>query len=158
MAKRRINWKNVRKVGAVGLAALTVFSTLTFGGNVVERGSGTVKAAGAVPSIQDASSAVNYSTILGRATDFGILADKFQQINHMQTTYAVNVFANKNGDNTQIDLIPQNSTAQILIGSKDPDPSRTIENPFVFGSTANGVTINLEAPQDVLVERRKIYR
>ena len=71
MAKRRINWKNVRKVGAVGLAALTVFSTLTFGGNVVERGSGTAHAA--PPAKQDSTSSINYAYILGGAVDYGIV-------------------------------------------------------------------------------------
>lgn len=102
-----------------------------------------------IPAIMDSASQVNYSTILARAVDFGILAENFQQINHMQTTYAVNVFANAKGDNTQIDLIPPNSTAQLLIGSKDPDDTRTIYSPFVFGSCADGATINIQAPDEV---------
>ena len=88
MAKRRINWKNVKKVGAVGLAALTVFSTLTWGGSVV--GGGKVAAADAnIPPIQDSVSAVNYAPILGRATDFGIVADTFHHNNHMEYLFHI---------------------------------------------------------------------
>ena len=157
MAKRRINWKNVRKVGAVGLAALTVFSTLTFGGNVVERGSGKVLAAG-VPSIQDASSAVNYSTILGRGVDFGIVADSFQQRMHMETTLAVDHFSNMGFFNT-IDLISNGSTAQVMIGGVDLDKSAPITNDLkpvmIDGNVAK--TVNVEGMPNVLTKTNGNY-
>ena len=45
MAKRKLNWRNIKKVGAVGLAVVTIASTLTFsGGNL--GGSTKVLAAG----------------------------------------------------------------------------------------------------------------
>ena len=40
----------------------------------------TVMAA-AIPPVQDSASAVNYATILGRATDFGIVANEFHHEN-----------------------------------------------------------------------------
>ena len=46
-----------------------------------------------VPQNLDAISAINYATILGRATDFGIVANDFEQVTHMETTFAVNTFS-----------------------------------------------------------------
>ena len=43
--------------------------------------------AATVPPIQDSASAVNYATILGRATDFGIVANEFHHENHMNFQY-----------------------------------------------------------------------
>ncbi|MBR4580681.1 MAG: hypothetical protein IKO32_05560, partial [Lachnospiraceae bacterium] len=87
----------------------------------MENGSGKVHAEEAEftpPLIQDSSSAINYSTILGRGVDFGIIADNFLQSNHMQSTFAVKTYSN-NGQNNDINLIADNATAQVLVGGVD---------------------------------------
>ncbi|MCR5528794.1 MAG: DUF5979 domain-containing protein [Saccharofermentans sp.] len=68
----------------------------------------------AVPANLDSISAINYATILGRATDFGIVANDFEQITHMETTFAVNTFSNTSGQVNEVDFIP--NTAQFMIG------------------------------------------
>ena len=42
----------------------------------------------------DSASQVNYSTILGRASDFGIVADQLDQPagKHMETNFAINIY------------------------------------------------------------------
>ena len=66
-----------------------------------------------VPANLDAVSAINYATILGRATDFGIVANDFEQVTHMETTYAVNTFSNTSGQVNEVDFI--GNTAQFLV-------------------------------------------
>lgn len=69
----------------------------------------------AVPANLDAVSAINYATILGRATDFGIVANDFEQVTHMETTFAVNHFTNTQGQVNEVDFIT--NTAQFMVGS-----------------------------------------
>ena len=40
----------------------------------------------------DSSSQVNYSTVLGRAVDYGILTRNLEHLHHMQTTFATSVY------------------------------------------------------------------
>ena len=131
MRKRRIG----KKITAVALAVALTVTT------VVTGGFGKLTAQAAAPPVQDAASAVNYATILGRGVDFGIVANKFQQRNHMETTMAVDYFANYKGDFNTIDLIPKDSTAQILLGHADTE--RGVDKPFVFDATV-AHTINIE--------------
>ncbi len=84
----------------------------------------------AAPAKQDAASAVNYATILGRATDFGIVADNFEQKMHMETTLAVNTFINKSGNN-DVDFIE--GTAQFIYGSLGS--GSTVPGPIDYGVT-----------------------
>ena len=55
---------------------------------------------GAGRSETDPASAVNFERVLGRAAEYGILADTYEQINHSQTNFAVNsyVFRGYNDD------------------------------------------------------------
>ncbi|SCW69538.1 hypothetical protein SAMN02910456_02646, partial [Ruminococcaceae bacterium YRB3002] len=90
--------------------------------------------------IYDSVSAVNYSTILGRGVDFGIVADRFEQNQHMQTTFAVNTYANL-GQNNDIDLIPNGSVAQVLIGGVDVSEGYSTKAVQIGSTTANVVNI-----------------
>ena len=80
----------LRKVMSVMLAgAMAVGLAVTGGSNF---GPKTVEAA-EPPAVMDSASLVNYSTILERGVDYGIVANNFQQRMHMQTTYAVKSFS-----------------------------------------------------------------
>ncbi|MBR6256989.1 MAG: hypothetical protein IKR23_06365 [Lachnospiraceae bacterium] len=96
-----------------------------------------------VPSKQDASSAINYATILGRATDFGIVADTFEQKMHMETTLATNTFINKSGNN-DVDFIE--GTAQFIFGSLGS--GSTVPGPIDFGVTT-AENFNIETTDSI---------
>ena len=130
-----------KKIASVALAAALTVTT------VVTGGFGKLTAQAAAPPVQDSASAVNYATILGRGVDFGIVANKFQQRNHMETTMAVDYFANYKGDFNTIDLIPKDSTAQILLGHADTE--RGVDKPFVFDATV-AHTINIEGGPEAM--------
>ncbi len=84
---------------AAASAALFAVGVLSIGGN--QRSMEKVKAA--EPSV-DAASSVNYSTILGRASNYGLLANKIDQTtSHMETTIAVKTL-NQSGQANEIDL------------------------------------------------------
>ena len=87
--------KNVKRILSFGMATVMAVSLLVTGG-----GSLQVEAAEA----PDASSAVNYTTILGRATDYGIVTPEFYQNDHMETTIAVNDYYNIAGQANDVDL------------------------------------------------------
>ncbi|MBR5425669.1 MAG: Cna B-type domain-containing protein, partial [Clostridiales bacterium] len=80
----------------------------------------------------DASSQVNFSTILGRAIDYGIVSDVVDQKGHMETTYATNKFVNPGAaNNCDVDLAG-NATAQFIIASVENGSKAR------FGNTYNG--------------------
>ena len=94
-------------------------------------------------TLYDSASAVNFATILGRAVDYGIVANKFQQKAHMETTYAVKSFENVTGDVDEVDFI-DNQTAQFLIGAFEGN------YPISFGQKQTAAYYNLEASAQVL--------
>ena len=98
--------------GAVVLGSLAVYP------NITQKKEETIVRAAELPSVMDAASSVNYSTILGRGVDYGIVAVDFQQRDHMESTFAVIYFskiqATKSTYST-IDLNPIGSTAQVLV-------------------------------------------
>ncbi|MBP3233227.1 MAG: hypothetical protein J6M65_02205, partial [Eubacterium sp.] len=125
--------KRFTKILSVALASVMAMSLIVTGGSSGVR---TVNAEGEsteTSAVQDAASQVNYSTILARGVDYGIIAQNFQQRGHMQTTYAVNSFSRSvSSDFTEVNLNPHNSTAQFLIGG-------IVENgKTVFGRTVDG--------------------
>ena len=99
----------------------------------------TVMAA-AVPPVQDSASAVNYATILGRATDFGIVANEFHHENHMETTIAVNDYYQMDGMVTDVDFVE--GTAQFIVAHVE-------EGYFALGSKQKCTTYNIEASEDL---------
>ena len=151
-----------RALAMVMAAAMTIGVVST---NGLGRGPKEVHAASAPeePAIMDSSSQVNYSTILGRGVDYGIVAENFQQRMHMQTTYAVNNYSRTCADKSTIDLIPRGSTAQILVGAIDYRNE-------VFGKSTQGPpyisidgdyagTINIEGgSDDVLSDENAFFQ
>ena len=91
----------------------------------------------------DSASAVNFSTILGRAVDFGIVAKNFQQKAHMETTYAAYTFENATKDANEVDFI-NNQTAQFLMKEVVGD------NPIIFGQQQTAAYYNFEGSSQVL--------
>ncbi len=87
----------LKRVLSVVTAALMVVGMLSIGGT--QRSMEAVKAA--EPNI-DAASQVNFSTILGRAANYGLLADRINQDSHMETTIATKIFKPKGAN--EIDL------------------------------------------------------
>ena len=104
--------------------------------------------AAALPEQFDSVSAVNYATILGRATDFGICAYDLHQVQHMQSTYAAAVFS-RSGSYSTIDMIPQGYTAQILIDSIDHTRCIPSEPAIQLDGAVPGV-FNIEVGTSIL--------
>ncbi|MBR1737385.1 MAG: hypothetical protein IJ736_10290, partial [Firmicutes bacterium] len=91
--------------------------------------------------IVDSASAVNYSSILGRAVDYGILSYEFTQANHMETTLATYRFTGNT--NNDVDL-SESGTAQFIIGEL------TEGSKIRLGKVgANTKTFNIEAPAEI---------
>ena len=61
----------------------------------------------------DSASQVNYSTILGRASDFGIVADSIEQKGHMETNFAINKYIGVD-QNFDVDLAGPGAVPFIL--------------------------------------------
>ncbi|MBR4162408.1 MAG: hypothetical protein IKR11_02730, partial [Solobacterium sp.] len=61
-----------------------------------------VKAAGI--STGQTNSEVNFSLVLGRAVEYGIVADTYEQKNHQQTNFAVKTYMNTGQINGEPDL------------------------------------------------------
>ncbi|MCR4703797.1 MAG: hypothetical protein K5665_09060, partial [Saccharofermentans sp.] len=66
-------------------------------------------------TLYDSASLVNYSTILGRAKDYGIIARSFTQSDHMETTLATSSYKRTVDSNIDVDLTTS-KTAQFIIG------------------------------------------
>ncbi|MBO4637320.1 MAG: hypothetical protein J5685_09270, partial [Clostridiales bacterium] len=111
----------VKKGAAVLLSASLVVGNFSVNGALFRKQTDNVYAA-SLPAMQDSASAVNFSTILNGATDYGIVAQDLYQRGHMETTFATEVFHNSNhGDslvfNNDVDFLPSGTTAQFIIGS-----------------------------------------
>ena len=92
--------------------------------------------------IYEAASNVNYSAILGRAVDYGLLSKTFVKGSHMESTLATYTYTG--GDNNDIDLT-DTGTAQIMIGEL------TDSSAIVLGKTGDVTKyVNVEAPKEVL--------
>ena len=125
-----------RKIAAIAMATAMAISA-AFSGGV--NGGTRVHAApegATVPVRQDSASSINYSSILGRAVDYGIVAENFKQMNHMESTFAVKNYASLKGDANDIDKLDPKATAHVLVGALDKANS---------GGTA---PIKDEAPDD----------
>ncbi|MBR4010150.1 MAG: Cna B-type domain-containing protein [Clostridiales bacterium] len=108
---------------AIGITSLVLATSVVLGTIAINRkkdggvsvGIPTVNAADAYLSY-DSASLVNYSSVLGRAVDFGIVTNRLEQRNHMETTYATNDFYNQKNDNCDVDLAGT-APAQFIIAS-----------------------------------------
>ena len=93
-----------------------------------------------VPANLDAVSAINYATILGRATDFGIVANDFEQVTHMETTFAVNTFSNPSGQVNEVDFI--GNTAQFMV-------AEVTDGKIKFGQSQTASSYVIESTDNV---------
>lgn len=139
----------LKRVLSVVTAALMVVGMLSIGGT--QRSMEAVKAA--EPNI-DAASQVNFSTILGRAANYGLLADRINQDSHMETTIATKIFKPKGAN--EIDLCGADPV-WISIASLDlSENSNTY--PLDFGSKiyqgASSMTYYLETTADVYAKAK----
>ncbi len=124
-----------KRVTSAVVAGAVVLGTLAFypGWN-----KGQVNAA----QLYDSASAINYSTILGGAVDYGVVADKIVATSHTETTFAT--FNYENNEDTNIDVDFITSTGLFLVG----EVSGT--HPMLkFGKTTAS-SIYLEAAPQVL--------
>ncbi len=96
-----------KRVTSAVVAGAVVLGTLAFypSGN-----KGQVNAA----QLYDSASAINYSTILGGAVDYGVVADKIVATSHTETTFAT--FNYENNEDTNIDIDFITSTGLFLVG------------------------------------------
>ena len=139
----------LKRVLSVVTAALMAVGMLSIGGT--QRSMEAVKAA--EPNI-DAASQVNFSTILGRAANYGLLADRINQDSHMETTIATKIFKPKGAN--EIDLCGADPV-WISIASLDlSENSNTY--PLDFGSKiyqgASSMTYYLETTADVYAKAK----
>ena len=78
----------------------------------------------------DSASSVNYNTILGRATDYGLLVGTMNQTGHMETTFATYKYIGET--NNDVDLAGE-APSNIIIASVEPG-----SHP-IFGKTRSSV-------------------
>ena len=126
-------FSSLKRAASVFMAGAFVVGSLTFCPDLFS-GNHSVKAA----ELYDSSSLVNYSTILGRATDYGIIAKKFTQSAHMETTLATSSYSRTIDTNIDVDLTTA-KTAGFIIGEITGNrPLNTIK----FGSVHGGQNSN----------------
>ena len=76
----------------------------------------------------DSASSVNFSSVLGRAIDYGIVSDTIDFRDHMESTYATNLLKTTRDNNSDVDLAGS-EPAQFIIADIDPNSKA------VFGKT-----------------------
>ncbi|MBQ4271502.1 MAG: hypothetical protein II718_06720, partial [Clostridiales bacterium] len=107
--------KKVIGIASAAVAALVIVpNVLQFGSLAAPSAEELGKA---IPSTLDATSSVNYSTILGRAVDYGVISMDFHQRSHMESPIATYNFYNDSGDVNEVDFIDSDHTAQFIIGN-----------------------------------------
>ena len=141
--------KRFKRIASLVLSAIMAISLGVSGG---ASGMDKVQAApegASVPSSYDSASLVNYATILGRATDYGIVAKNFTQSNHMQSTFAVVNYSSLTGDANDINLLLPDTTAHVMVGNIDTEHSAAnVNQPIKIGSCTTKAFI-FEAPKSV---------
>ena len=129
-----------KRVTSAVVAGAVVLGTLAFypSGN-----KGQVNAA----QLYDSASAINYSTILGGAVDYGVVAQTIIQTSHTETSFATNHFIHVK-DNIDVDYI--DSTALFLVGiDYEERNDGDLLNRFIrFGKTTAS-DLYFEAPEAV---------
>ncbi|MBR5974910.1 MAG: Cna B-type domain-containing protein, partial [Clostridiales bacterium] len=126
----------------LGITSLILATSLVVGtiairrskNNGIEVGIPQVNAAGSALLDYDSSSQVNYSTILGRAVDYGILTKNLVQTGHMQSTFATSLY--DGGGNASDVNMAGSAPAQFIIADMT-DGSR-----FMFEKTYKDEPMN----------------
>ena len=96
-------FNKLKKVTAVVTAGALVAGTFALNANFLGNDSINVVHAAEILDFDSASS-VNFNTILGRGTDYGLVLNKLVVESHMETTYAIKDLDNSKGQNDDIDL------------------------------------------------------
>ncbi len=143
--------KGLKKVLSYALITSMVASmALTgFGG-----GARTVKADDQTDTL-DSVSLVNFSTILGRAVDFGIVADTYHQENHSETNMAVKVFMLKDSTSNDPDLAGGKPISYI-IGQIKKDEANTSSGRLTLDKVPQSLgesetmTVNIETTTQII--------
>ncbi|MBO4927814.1 MAG: hypothetical protein J5379_06165, partial [Clostridiales bacterium] len=143
----------------VGITSLVLATSLVVGTIAVRRSKNNKGLEVGVPVVYaadgnlldyDSASLVNFSTILGRSVDYGILSQTLIQAGHMETTFATNKFVNPGADNNcDVDLAGS-ATAQFIITSLEPGSVARFGNTYA-SSTMNFVidtTYDMAANED----------
>ncbi len=95
------------------------------------------------PSQSDSSGLINYSTILGGAVDYGIVADTLLQKAHSETTFAVNYYGSQS--NNDVDYVID-KTAHFIIGVGFTNQEGY--HPYIQLGKTRASTLYFEAPED----------
>ena len=90
--------------GTKRLISFVMAGVMTVSGVVLNGGGSRKRSVVDAAAAPDVSSAINYSTILGRAVDYGIVAKEFYQNMHMETTLATTDFWNLSGSSCDPDM------------------------------------------------------
>ena len=85
--------KGAKRILSAAMAAAMAVSICTISGSGKAK-----KVMAAAPTKRDSASETNYATILGGATDYGIVSNSLTQQGHMETTFATNMFKNAGGN------------------------------------------------------------
>ena len=84
-------FNKLKKVTAVVTAGALVAGTFALNANYLS--DGLVRGVNAATIMDyDSANSINYSAVLGRAVDFGILSNVLEQNGHMETNFAVNEY------------------------------------------------------------------
>ena len=90
--------------GAVVLGTLAVFPGANEGVYAAKLGDEGFTTDCGYNTTTDTNGTVNYSTVLGRATAYGVVADSWELLNHSESNFAVNTFINTNNNVLEPDL------------------------------------------------------
>ena len=127
--------KGIRKIVSLVTAGIMAVSLFTMGNSM-----GIISNA-ADPDL-DSANLVNYSTVLGRAVDFGITAASMQQKGHMETPIAVKLFENS-GSNNDVDLAGSDPV-HFIIGELKGDSQVILGKAY-----SDGMIYNVETTPEV---------
>lgn len=136
-----------RKGGVILASAALAFGLLATGSQFEKRKiPGDIQAA----ELMDSTSSVNYSSVLGEAANYGILAGSLEQGAHMESTFAVKTYKNS-AENTDIDMAGE-APAGFIVGKIDS----TGNNQLVIGKgTASRYRVETtEETKDAIVTAR----
>ncbi|MBR5937097.1 MAG: hypothetical protein IKZ90_02340, partial [Clostridiales bacterium] len=115
-------FRSKKFIGSVSLLLTASIVVGTIAVSKSKKGSGitvgvpTVHADDGALMSYDSAGLVNYTSVLGRAIDYGIVSTRLEQRNHMETTYATSDFFNQKNDNCDVDLAGL-EPAQFIIAS-----------------------------------------
>ena len=129
--------KGAKRILSAAMAAAMAVSICTISGSGKAK-----KVMAAAPTKRDSASETNYATILGGATDYGIVSNSLTQQGHMETTFATNLYVNEGPRAANNDVDYQSKTAHFIIGDISDDTH------IIFGKTTAS-SFYIEAPASV---------